>query len=134
MGILNLKKNKGVTADKAKAPQVVRKLAVSEAKKPAVTVSNVAFDPGIIIRPRVTEKASVLSEGGRSVAVFEVSRKANKRNVALAIRGLYKVTPEKIAVLRVPPKRKFVRGRMSTGVTRYKAYVYLRPGDKIDTV
>ena len=133
MAILNLKKTK--TA----APGVsvkTKKLAVVEASsKPAVIgASERVFDSSVIIRPRVTEKAAVLSEGGRMVVVFDVSREANKRTVAEAIVGLYKVTPEKIAVLRVPPKRKFVRGHMTKGVTGYKAYVYLKKGDKIEVI
>lgn len=134
MGILNLKKKTATTAV-AEAPKRPQKLAVVDAsKKPAVVAARVgSFDSSVIIRPRVTEKATVLSEkDGRTVVVFEVSGKANKRNVADAVRGLYKVTPEKIAVLRVPPKTKFVRGRMSKGTTGYKAYVYLKKEDKIE--
>lgn len=133
MGILNLKKTKtALTGTSVKT----KKLAVMDASSKAVVSSALshAYDASVIIRPRVTEKAAVLSEGGRTVVVFEVTREANKRNVALAIKGLYKVTPEKIAVLRVPPKRKFVRGHMITGVTGYKAYVYLKKGEKIEVI
>src|SRR3989338_2337907 len=134
MGILNLRKKEAV--DK-KSPDKTKKLAVVDASnKPAVLgVSERVFDSSVIVRPRVTEKATILSEkGGRTVVVFEVSREANKRNIAAAIVGLYKVIPEKIAVLRVPPKRKFVRGHMTKGVTGYKAYVYLKKGEKIEVV
>jgi len=134
MGILNLRKKEAVaTKTSAKTKKLV---VVGASNKPAVLgVSERAFDPSVIIRPRVTEKATILSEkSGRTVVVFEVSREANKRNIAEAIGGLYKVTPEKIAVLRVPPKRKFVRGHMTKGVTGYKAYVYLKKGEKIEVV
>lgn len=133
MAILNLrKKESGATKALAKT----KKLAVVEASsKPVVLgVSERAFDSSVIVCPRVTEKATILSESGRTVVVFEVSRKANKQNVFEAVKGLYKVTPEKIAVLRVPPKRKFVRGHMTKGVTGYKAYVYLKKGEKIEVV
>ena len=131
MGILNLKKNKAVAVE---APKKTRKLAVKETKSPAVIGSAmpVVDVSGIIVRPRVTEKATMLSEKGRAVVVFEVTRKANKRNVALAVQTLYKVVPVKVAVLRVPPKKSFVRGRISHGVTTRKAYVYLKEGDKIE--
>lgn len=133
MAILNLKKTK--TASKGVSAKT-KKLAVVDASSKSVVLGASArvFDSSVIIRPRVTEKAAVLSESGRTVVVFDVSREANKRNVSEAIVGLYKVTPEKIAVLRVPPKRKFVRGHMTKGVTTYKAYVYLKKGEKIEIV
>ena len=86
----------------------------------------------IIIRPRVTEKVSILSSEERSVYSFDVSRKANKRTVAEAIKRLYKVTAEKVAVLRVPAKKSVVRGRETLGHTGHKAYVYLKKGEKIE--
>lgn len=134
MAILNIRKNKvAVTATSDKA----KKLAVVDAsKKPAILSASLrAFDSNVIVRPRVTEKATALSEKqGREVAVFEVSRQANKRSVALAIEGLYKVTPEKIAIMKIHPKRKFVRGHMTKGTTGYKAYVYLKKGDKLEII
>ncbi|MSR78709.1 MAG: 50S ribosomal protein L23 [Candidatus Taylorbacteria bacterium] len=131
MAIFNLKKNKKETV----APAKTKKLAVSVAKetKPAVIGGHSkTFDSHVIVRPRVTEKASMLSVNGVTVVVFEVSSRANKRNVADAIHGLYKVTPTKIAIVPIPAKRKFVRGHMTKGVTSYKAYVYLKKGEKID--
>jgi ribosomal protein L23 len=135
MGILNLKKNKAVS-DKVLVLKKTKKLVVADdSNKPAVlSGSTKLFNPSVIIRPRVTEKATMLSEGGRTVAVFEVSRKANKRSIKDAIIGLYKATPEKIAVCKIPLKQKFVRGRLTAGTTRYKAYVYFRPGEKIEII
>lgn len=132
MGILNLKKSK----TEKDVPKQARKLAVVDAaKKPTVASAPLGvFDPHVLIRPRVTEKAGVLSAGGRSVAVFEVSTRADKKSVALAVKSLYKVTPEKVAILRIPPKKKMVRGRAAKGKAGYKAYVYLKAGDKIEAV
>lgn len=129
MGLFNAKKNK---VEAKSVPKKERTLAVASPKKPAVVSSSIAFDPSAIIRPRVTEKATELSKGGRTVAVFEVSGRANKRSVALAVKGLYKVTPEKVAIVPIPPKRKLVRGHMAKGTTGYKAYVYLKAGEKIE--
>lgn len=133
MGILNLKKNK-LTDD---MPKVPRKVAVkSESKRelkvmaPAMTISTSA----IILRPRVTEKATILSQGGREVHVFEVSKFANKFNVSEAIQQLYKVVPVKVAIVKVPAKKAFVRGRVTKGKTGRKAYVYLAKGDKIEII
>ncbi|GEM_PF-1848125 len=139
MGILNLKRKKVTPAPDApkEAPKAPRKLAVLPAVKSAPAVASVLPLAGIsnvIIRPRVTEKAGILSEKGRTVAVFEVSRSATKRTIAEAVKALYKVVPEKVAVLKIPRKKSFVRGRISYGKTGRKAYVYLKPGDKIDIV
>lgn len=130
MAILNLKKNKV-------APKTSSKLATKEVSKvPAIRNSAPlhTLTSRVIIRPRVTEKASMLSQSGREVVVFEVSRLATKRTVADAVKELYKVTPEKVAILKVPPKNSMVRGRISKGRTDRKAYVYLRKGDKIEIV
>lgn len=129
MGILNLKKNKIAVAE---ATRKTRKLAVVSEKGSVVPSASASFDPGVLIRPRVTEKATELSKNERTVVVFEVSRSANKRTVAEAVRNLYKVAPQKVAVLKIRPKRKFVRGKKTHGTTGYKAYVYLRQGDKIE--
>src|SRR3989338_6638103 len=120
MALLNLRKNKKVSTE---ATQKTKKLTVTDASKksPVVTVTSGDFDSGVILRHRVTEKATVLSEKqGRTICVFEVSRDANKNSVIRAIQGLYKVTPDKVAVLRILPKKNFVRGRVSKGKTGYK--------------
>ncbi|MEK7574861.1 MAG: 50S ribosomal protein L23 [Patescibacteria group bacterium] len=131
MGILNLKKNK--VADEA--PKATRKVAVKSVSKKVPAViggSTHMIASRVVLRPRVTEKATVLSQFGREVHVFEVSRLATKSTVSKAIQELYKVTPEKVAILKVPPKNSIVRGRMTKGRTDRKAYVYLAKGDKIE--
>jgi ribosomal protein L23 len=137
MAILNLKKKKTETVA-AEAPKKTRKLSVVSEK--TVKVRSVVGAPvgdfsGIIICPRITEKVTVLSDKGPGkVFMFEVSRKANKHNVSLAIQSLYKVKPVKVAILRVPPKKSLVRGRIAYGTTGRKAYVYFKKGDKIEIV
>jgi ribosomal protein L23 len=39
-----------------------------------------------------------------------------------------------VAILKVPAKRSFVRGRITKGKTGRKAYVYLKKGDKIENL
>ncbi|MSU55213.1 MAG: 50S ribosomal protein L23 [Candidatus Taylorbacteria bacterium] len=138
MAILNLKKNKVASEKVAKKTVKAVKATKVSVVKPK---TNMAVGLGlshvdassIIVRPRITEKPAILSEKqGRMVCVFEVTKKANARNVSLAVQVLYKVVPVKVAVLRVPPKKSFVRGHISYGKTAYKAYVYLQAGDKIE--
>lgn len=132
MGLFSGKKNTAAVVPARAAEKPKKK---TESRKPVLaSVSSVAFDSHVLVRPRVTEKATELSKGGREVTVFEVSRTATKGTVGAAVRSLYKVTPEKVAIVRIPPKRKYVRGRMTESATRYKAYVYLKKGEKIEVV
>ncbi len=83
-----------------------------------------------IKKPRITEKAAVSAEKGSYV--FEVSKDANKATIAQAIKALYKVTPVKVAIVKLPAKKVFVRGKKGRTNEIKKAYVYLKKGDKID--
>ena len=86
----------------------------------------------IILRPHITEKSGILSQGG--VYTFEVTKDANKPNIAKAIRALYKVTPTKVTVINVPNKNVFLRGRKGVVLGIRKAIVTVKKGDKIDFV
>ena len=80
---------------------------------------------------RITEKASM--QQGMNVYAFDVAQSATKRDIMLAIRSLYKVTPRKVAVVNVPTKtRKNMRtGREGLKRGGKKAYVYLKQGESI---
>ncbi len=85
----------------------------------------------ILVQPRITEKATLLS--GMSVYVFDVASVATKRSVMQAVESYYKVRPRKVRIVTVPVKR--VRN-MKTGQTGErkggkKAYVYLKKGETI---
>jgi large subunit ribosomal protein L23 len=84
----------------------------------------------VILRPRITEKATLLSEKG--VYAFEVSPRATSRDVYYAVRNLYNVVPRKVNMVKTPSTTKQSRrgGKMQvSGVT--KAYVFLTKGDTI---
>ncbi len=86
---------------------------------------------GVLRRPRVTEKATALSE--RSVYVFEIDPRAAKGDVRRALRALSKVEPVKIRIVRLPGKRtgSFGRPRGRTPGLK-KAYVYYPAGTTLD--
>ncbi len=119
MAIFGQKKKTSVSPKPAAAAAVVRSL-------PHESHTHV------ILRPRITEKATVLMESG--VYSFEVTDKATKATVAVAVRELYKVTPAKIAIVNLPPKNVIVRGKRGVRSGIRKAYVYLKKGDKIEIV
>src|SRR3989344_8179725 len=82
-----------------------------------------------LIAPRITEKGSYLAETG--CYVFDVREGANKRDIALAVKEIYNVTPRLVRVARIPRKRTQTRGTNRAGMTvgGKKAYVYLKKGD-----
>lgn len=88
----------------------------------------------VLLRPRITEKSTDVSTV--RAYVFNISPKANKTQVAAAVRAVYKVTPAKVRM--VPIKSKQIRNAR-TGVAGVKpggkkAYVYLKEGDSITTM
>lgn len=88
----------------------------------------------IIIRPRITEKASLVMENG--VYVFEVLQRATKKEIAKSIESIYGVKPRKVNIVKMNP-RKFVsrmRGKSGMKSGMKKAYVYLKDGDSIELV
>ena len=116
--------NKKKEEQKAEAPQ-------------AQSAANVNFTQGtsnvsdVLKNPRITEKATMHSEGG--VYTFDVAQNATKRSIAQAVRVAYKVTPRKVTIVQIPSK---VKRSMRTGKTGVasggkKAYVYLKKGETI---
>ncbi len=124
------------SAKPAKAPKIEKAKPVSK----AVTVvgdklntSDGTFNTAsVILRPRITEKSGILSQGG--VYTFEVTKGANKNSVASAVKALYKVIPVKVAILNNPARNVFIRGRRGVVPGVRKALVTLKKGDKIDFV
>jgi ribosomal protein L23 len=64
---------------------------------------------GILIRPRITEKANFVV--GQNIHTFEVAQKATKASVSAAIKAFYKVVPTKVNIVKSPSKTVFVRGK-----------------------
>lgn len=88
---------------------------------------------GVIVRPRITEKAAVKAEVARAYA-FEVTPRATKITIAQAIKELYKVTPVKVNIVNLPSKKVFTKGKRGVKAGTRKAYVFLKEGDKIEFV
>ena len=86
---------------------------------------------GILLRPRVTEKAGFLQAEG-NVYTFEVAADAAKKEIAKAVKEAYKVTPIQVNTVKNPAKTIFMKGRRGLSGGVKKAYVYLKAGDKIE--
>ncbi|MEK7501716.1 MAG: 50S ribosomal protein L23 [Patescibacteria group bacterium] len=124
------KSMKSVKPSKEIVTKAVALPAIKQIKAiPSGIYSSVA---GIIIRPHITEKTGILSQMG--VYTFQVDRNANKQTIARAVKELYKVNPVKIAVIKVPMKNIFVRGKRGTIPGMKKAIVTVKKGEKIDFV
>ncbi|MBU1557443.1 50S ribosomal protein L23 [Patescibacteria group bacterium] len=101
-------------------------MAVSDIK------NNIGKVEGILLRPRITEKASDLAE--KNVYVFEVSPRANKVLVKEAIKSIYKVDALRVNITKIPSKNVVSRGRKGVKTGGKKAVVYLKEGDKIEII
>lgn len=91
----------------------------------------------VIMRPLITEKCMDLTAEGKYA--FEVAIDANKVEIRNAIEKIYNVKVEKVNTLVVKGKEKSGtdrrgKGKRVTGMTSdwKKAYVTLKPGNKID--
>lgn len=139
MGILGF----GKKAEKKSETGAKKAVAVSKsskvAKKNEVVVSNstkvsskeISFSRDLIIRPMITEKAHSLNESG-NVFAFEITKDANKVELAKYIKSRYKVEPIKVAIVKIPSKKVISRGKVGFQKGGKKAYVYLNKGDKIE--
>jgi large subunit ribosomal protein L23 len=87
----------------------------------------------VLIRPRVTEKAALQGEK-LNVYAFEVTRDATKKSIIASVKEIYKVTPTDVHMVTIPKKNVFVRGKRGVKGGGKKAYVYLKKGDKIETI
>lgn len=86
----------------------------------------------VLTRPHITEKASALAEKG--VYVFEVDKRATKISIRHAVKEIYRVTPLKVNIVRLPAKQVVVRGKKGMKPGKKKALVYLKKGDTIEII
>jgi len=132
------KKSKGDVVEESKAPAkvAVKKDAPAKAKEVKALKQMVAegkVSAAILSRPRITEKASTVA--AENVYVFDVASSANKKEIAAAVRDIYKITPVKVRTTTMPKTTaRNRRGVYSTTGGGKKAYVYLKKGDTIELV
>lgn len=116
-----------------KAEKVAEAKSKSVNEKRAAAAAGVSFPKGAaVIKPRVTEKAGLLSQNG--IYTFDVRIDANSRQIAEAIKAAYKVTPVRVSVAPVKSKTMFVRGKKGATSAGKKAYVYLKKGETIEFI
>jgi len=86
----------------------------------------------VLRRPLITEKNTALQAQGKYA--FEVANEANKPQIKQAVEKAFKVKVMAVNVMRMPGKRRRVRGREVLPQPWKKAIITLKPGDKIELV
>ena len=84
----------------------------------------------ILIKPIITEKATILSEQNKTV--FKVHKSANKKNIKKNIEKIFKVKVIKVNIVNLKSKIKLKQGKLSTKSGYKKAIVTLKKGQSID--
>lgn len=126
------------SSKKNKKSAVSSKTAVSEKKTPAPALARKETSPviaqpvkDVLLRPRVTEKASLLSS--QNIYVFDVAPRANKKEISEAVFRKYGFKSTKVNITSIKEKR--ILSRRGTSGMRSggkKALVYLKKGNKIE--
>jgi large subunit ribosomal protein L23 len=135
MAILDVFKKEKEGGDKAdkpvKKPRAVKKETAVVAKKADGEKTVARAEAHLLIKPYITEKATMLADG-RNIYTFHIEPGANKGEIKKAIKSLYNVDALKIAIVNLPAKQVFSRGRSGVKSARKKALVYLKKGDTIE--
>ncbi len=86
----------------------------------------------VLIKPRLTEKITMLSEDARQVA-FMVDPRANKIEIKKAVEKAFDVKVEAVNIICRKPRRRIRQGRVRGQYEGFKkAYVQLAEGSKIE--
>jgi len=99
-------------------------------KAETVTTSEKQDLSWVLIAPRITEKAAMIS--GNNVFTFDVATRSNKILIRKAIVEKYGVTPISINVINQKPRKVIKRGRKAHQKGTKKAMVTLKKGDTIE--
>jgi len=83
-----------------------------------------------ILRPVITEKATMASEHGQ--VAFWVATTASKPEIKAAVEALFKVDVTKVNTISLPGKEKRFKGKLGVRSNRKKALVTLKSGQTID--
>lgn len=100
--------------------------------KPAPKAEVISDMSGVLLRPRITEKAAHMT--AQHTYTFDIAPRATKTDVAKAIKEVYGVTPKKVALVKTLGKKVNLRTRRGYGrrAASKKAYVFLKEGDRIE--
>lgn len=86
----------------------------------------------VIIRPMITEKSTILQEGGKYV--FQVALKANKVEVKQAVENTFSVKVMDVNTTKIRGRVRRYGPRLKKMPDIKKAVVTLRRGDRIQVI
>lgn len=84
----------------------------------------------VLQRPHLSEKSSVVMEGG--YYAFKVDKSASKQEIAKAVELMFEVNVDQVRTLNVKGHKKHFRNVPGTVKAWKKAYVKLQEGQAID--
>ncbi|MDD5463896.1 MAG: 50S ribosomal protein L23 [Candidatus Moranbacteria bacterium] len=116
------------TPSKPTVKKTVKKAADKKEVIVAAKNSDVAYR--VLTEPWITEKTHKAMADNKYT--FKVIHSATKKQVKLAIEGMYSVKVEKVSVVNIKSKKKAYGRHMGTKAGFKKATVTLKQGDKIE--
>jgi large subunit ribosomal protein L23 len=84
----------------------------------------------VLLEPWITEKSHQAMELNKYI--FKITGRGDKNKIKKSIESLYKVTVEKVNIVNIPPKKKFVGRKEGKKPGYKKATITLKEGDKIE--
>lgn len=91
-----------------------------------------SFANGVLRKPRITEKAYLMN--ARNEYVFEVAKRATKREVARAVEAVYGVTVLTVRTTSLPGRTRRFGRTIGTVSGVKKAIVKLKEGDSLTLI
>ena len=87
----------------------------------------------ILLRPVMTERTTAMTQVS-NVITFDVAKEANKIEIKKAVENLFQVKVDHVRVVHVPGKIRKVGRSIGRAADRKKAYVKLKPGQKLPAI
>jgi large subunit ribosomal protein L23 len=116
--------------EQKKDDKKVAKKVASPKTKTIVAAENAEIAARILVEPWITEKSHAAIADNKYT--FRVTDNAAKRQVKMAIEGIYNVKVEKITAVNIHPKKKAYGRHMGKKPGIRKMTVTLKKGDKIE--
>lgn len=124
------KDEKKIKKQVKKTSKVLDKKSIEKKNQPRQKKIHPFLDK-ILISAQITEKATLLAE--KNQYIFKVGNKANKPEIKKAVEQTFGVSVENVKIIRIPGKRKKVKGRLKGIKGGYKkAIVKLVKGQSIE--
>lgn len=121
------KPTKAKRSAKLKTTDKTAKKKSSSGKKKTARLDSGAYR--VLVKPLISEKATFLA--GENKYVFEVDRRATKKEIRQAVKDVYGVEPIKVNVISVEGKARRYGRTLGRTKSRKKAVVTLSPGQSI---